>query len=300
MRLDVERGARRDRASAAPRRSASTVVEAAHGIVEIANAAMVERAAPRLGAARLRPARLRRWSRSAAPALCTPTRSRATTDDPGARHPAEPGDHLGARPARHRPQARLHARPLIRRARRGRPRRSSTAAFAALEERGPRGPRARGGRRRPTSRFERQIEHALRRVRATSSPCPPTTVASRRRRVPHRARPRLGFRAPGGAGRDRGPASDRGRADRKASGGRCRSPREVEGRWRRRGRCTSRERGDYADCPVHDRYLLGGGIALAGPAIVEEVDSTTVVHPGGQTEKDQGLGHSGRALRAAR
>ena len=40
------------------------------------------------------------------------------------------------------------------------------------------------------------------------------------------------------------------------------------------------ESGDYVGCPVYDRYALGAGAALEGPAIVEELDSTTVVHPG--------------------
>jgi N-methylhydantoinase A len=40
------------------------------------------------------------------------------------------------------------------------------------------------------------------------------------------------------------------------------------------------EAGSYVDCPIYDRYALGAGAALAGPAVVEEFDSTTVVHPG--------------------
>ena len=36
----------------------------------------------------------------------------------------------------------------------------------------------------------------------------------------------------------------------------------------------------YVDCPIYDRYALGARAELAGPAIVEEFDSTTVVHPG--------------------
>jgi N-methylhydantoinase A len=40
------------------------------------------------------------------------------------------------------------------------------------------------------------------------------------------------------------------------------------------------EAGGYVDCPIHDRYALGAGAQLAGPAVVEEFDSTTVVHPG--------------------
>jgi N-methylhydantoinase A len=40
------------------------------------------------------------------------------------------------------------------------------------------------------------------------------------------------------------------------------------------------EAGGYVDCPIYDRYGLGAGARLAGPAVVEEFDSTTVVHPG--------------------
>ena len=40
------------------------------------------------------------------------------------------------------------------------------------------------------------------------------------------------------------------------------------------------EAGDYVDCPIYDRYALGAGASLLGPAVVEEFDSTTVVHPG--------------------
>jgi N-methylhydantoinase A len=42
------------------------------------------------------------------------------------------------------------------------------------------------------------------------------------------------------------------------------------------------ELGDFADCPVHNRYALEAGSTVVGPAIVEEVDSTTVIHPGYQ------------------
>jgi N-methylhydantoinase A len=33
-------------------------------------------------------------------------------------------------------------------------------------------------------------------------------------------------------------------------------------------------------CPVYDRYLLPAGTVVEGPAIIEELDSTTVIHPG--------------------
>ena len=46
------------------------------------------------------------------------------------------------------------------------------------------------------------------------------------------------------------------------------------------------ESGGFVDCPVYDRYSLGAGAEIAGPAIVEEVDSTTTVHPGYQIAVD--------------
>ncbi len=40
------------------------------------------------------------------------------------------------------------------------------------------------------------------------------------------------------------------------------------------------EAGGYVDCPIYDRYALPAGAAFDGPAVIEEFDSTTVVHPG--------------------
>ena len=42
----------------------------------------------------------------------------------------------------------------------------------------------------------------------------------------------------------------------------------------------------YVDCPVYDRYTLGADSVVRGPAIVEEIDSTTVVHPQYQVRVD--------------
>ena len=39
------------------------------------------------------------------------------------------------------------------------------------------------------------------------------------------------------------------------------------------------ESGGYVDCAIYDRYKLGVGALVQGPAIVEEFDSTTVIHP---------------------
>ena len=41
------------------------------------------------------------------------------------------------------------------------------------------------------------------------------------------------------------------------------------------------------ECRVYDRYGLGSGDEVEGPAIVEEVDSTTVIHPGYRAEVDR-------------
>ncbi len=40
------------------------------------------------------------------------------------------------------------------------------------------------------------------------------------------------------------------------------------------------ERGGFTDVPLYDRYALRAEHVVAGPAIIEEFDSTTVVHPG--------------------
>lgn len=40
------------------------------------------------------------------------------------------------------------------------------------------------------------------------------------------------------------------------------------------------ERGGYVDCAIYDRYQLGIGAHVEGPAVVEEFDSTVVIHPG--------------------
>ncbi len=47
------------------------------------------------------------------------------------------------------------------------------------------------------------------------------------------------------------------------------------------------ESGGLIDCRVYDRYRLGEGDSIEGPAIVEEVDSTTVIHPGTAANVDR-------------
>ena len=47
------------------------------------------------------------------------------------------------------------------------------------------------------------------------------------------------------------------------------------------------EAGGFVDCPSYDRYQLAAGAVIEGPAIVEEMDSTTVIHPGFLAEVDR-------------
>ncbi len=47
------------------------------------------------------------------------------------------------------------------------------------------------------------------------------------------------------------------------------------------------ERGGFVDCPIYDRYRLLAGACIGGPAVVEELDSTTVIHPGFAAEVDR-------------
>lgn len=56
------------------------------------------------------------------------------------------------------------------------------------------------------------------------------------------------------------------------------------------------ESGGYVDTAVYDRYGLPAGATLAGPTIVEEYDSTLVVHPGYEVETDT---HGNLLLRRA-
>ncbi len=47
------------------------------------------------------------------------------------------------------------------------------------------------------------------------------------------------------------------------------------------------ESGGYVDCPTYDRYGLGAGACVTGPAIIEEFDSTFTLHPGYQAQADE-------------
>ncbi len=70
----------------------------------------------------------------------------------------------------------------------------------------------------------------------------------------------------------------RARISRSPAGWRpARPPRR---RPRNTGRAYFPEARGYVETPVYDRYALGPGVRLAGPAIVEERESTTVIGPG--------------------
>jgi N-methylhydantoinase A len=47
------------------------------------------------------------------------------------------------------------------------------------------------------------------------------------------------------------------------------------------------EAGGFVDCPIYRRYKLGSGAVIDGPAIIEEMDSTTVLHPGFRATVDR-------------
>jgi len=46
------------------------------------------------------------------------------------------------------------------------------------------------------------------------------------------------------------------------------------------------ECGGYVDCPIYDRYRMAPETVVNGPAVVEEFDSTTVIHPGSRGRID--------------
>jgi len=48
-------------------------------------------------------------------------------------------------------------------------------------------------------------------------------------------------------------------------------------------------KGGYIPTPVYDRYRLGPGYSLTGPAIIEERESTAIIGPGGRVRVDEGL-----------
>jgi N-methylhydantoinase A len=63
--------------------------------------------------------------------------------------------------------------------------------------------------------------------------------------------------------------------------------RAVNGGLKGRRRAYFPETGGWIDCPVYDRYGLAAGAQLAGPAIVEERESTSVLPPGASATVDE-------------
>jgi N-methylhydantoinase A len=47
------------------------------------------------------------------------------------------------------------------------------------------------------------------------------------------------------------------------------------------------EAASFIDCPVYDRRRLAAGHVIAGPAVTEQFDSTTLLHPGQRAEVDE-------------
>jgi len=47
------------------------------------------------------------------------------------------------------------------------------------------------------------------------------------------------------------------------------------------------EAGGFIDCPVYDRYRLGAGATIAGPAVIEERETTAVLLPEYQGTVDE-------------
>jgi N-methylhydantoinase A len=61
----------------------------------------------------------------------------------------------------------------------------------------------------------------------------------------------------------------------------------VAGGVKGRRRAYFPETGGWIDCPVYDRYNLAAGMQIAGPAIVEERESTSVLPPGAVATVDE-------------
>ena len=61
----------------------------------------------------------------------------------------------------------------------------------------------------------------------------------------------------------------------------------VAGSLKGRRRAYFPEAGGWIDCPIYDRYKLAAGLEIAGPAIVEERESTSVLPPGAVATVDE-------------
>ena len=63
--------------------------------------------------------------------------------------------------------------------------------------------------------------------------------------------------------------------------------RDADEALKGRRRAYSPESGAFVDWPVYDRYALGGGVRIDGPAIVEETESTVVIGAGAEMQADE-------------
>jgi len=66
-------------------------------------------------------------------------------------------------------------------------------------------------------------------------------------------------------------------------------PRATADAVKTRRRAWFAEAAGWMETPVYDRYALGSGATFAGPAIVEERESTAVIGPGASCRVDDGL-----------
>ena len=63
--------------------------------------------------------------------------------------------------------------------------------------------------------------------------------------------------------------------------------RDATGALKGHRQVYSPESGGFEDCPVYDRYALGAGASIEGPAVVEEAESTVVIGAGAEVEADE-------------
>jgi N-methylhydantoinase A len=61
----------------------------------------------------------------------------------------------------------------------------------------------------------------------------------------------------------------------------------AAGAIKSRRRAYFPEAGGWVDCAIYDRYALAAGLSLAGPAVVEERESTSVLPPGAVATVDE-------------
>jgi N-methylhydantoinase A len=269
-----DRPRRRGRASAIEERCAKPlgldVTEAANGIVEIANAAMVN-ALHLISVQRgYDPRDFVLFGFGGAGPVHANALARGRRDADAA-DPTEPGDLLRHRPAHDRPQARhgrdgdAPARRPGRRRGRGDLRRARAAGRGELERKVS----------RPTAMsFVRKID--LRYVgQSFELTIPPGTICSSASTPSTTARTGSARRR---SRSSREPAADERRHDREAAAAAAR--RRRQGRAEEQRPVYFAESDGYVDCPIYDRYALPAGATFAGPAVVEEFDSTTVLHPG--------------------